>query len=243
MDLISIILFLITLNSLFYIIDIFFCCPFIKYFNNNLIKKDFNRTRWYLMHIIINICVALTSLNGVYNSYIHFTDSLTPIEMAKPFTKEWFYDSTSPLPTMLIASGHLYHILVFSVSKDDIYHHLLFALSMTSINMLYNYGYARNIISFVLSGLPGIFEYTLMVLFKFNYLSKKNMRYLVTFVHSILRFPLGFTIFLNFGYQILFNNFIESKIFVGIVAFLLLLNVTQYLTENIKASLKYKNSK
>ena len=243
MDLISIILFLVILNCLFYIVDIFLCCPFIKYFNKNLLKKDFNRTRWYLIHVLINIFIAFTSFSGIYQSYHHMTNSLTPIPMAEPFTLNWFYDASSPIPTLLVASSHLYHMLVFSVSTDDIYHHLLFALSMTSINMLCNYGYARNIVSFVLSGLPGIFEYTLMVLYKLNYLTKKNMRYLVTFVHSILRFPLGFIIFLHLGYQILFNNFVENKFFVAIIAFLLLLNITQYLTENIKASLRYKNSK
>ena len=130
-------------------------------------------------------------------------------------------------------------MLVFSVSREDIYHHLLFALSMTSINMLSNYGYARNIVSFVLSGLPGIFEYTLMVLYKLNYLTKKTMRYLVTLVHCFLRFPLGILIVIHFIYQIIFNDFIESKFLVAVIASLLLLNVTQYCIENIKASIKH----
>lgn len=240
MNFINLILFLIILNVLLYIIDIFFCIPFILNFKRDLLKKDFNRTRWYLIHILINILITLTSFSGVYQSYHHMTNSLTPIPMAEPFTSNWFYDATSPIPTLLVASGHLYHMLVFSVSRDDIYHHLLFALSMTSINMLCNYGYARNIVSFVLSGLPGIFEYTLMVLYKLNYLTKKNMRYLVTIAHCFLRFPLGILVFYHFIYQIIFNHMIEeSRFYILIISCLLLLNVTQYCIENIISSIKH----
>lgn len=239
MKFLYIFVFQLILNLLLYIIDSFICIPFIVKFKKNLSIKDFNRTRWYLLHIFINILTAITSFSGIYQSYYHLTDSLNPIEMAKPFTLNWLYGPSSPFPTMLVASGHLYHILRFSVTKDDIYHHLLFALSMSTINMLCNYGYARNIVSFSLSGLPGIFEYTIMVLYKLNYLTKKNMRYLVTFFHTFLRFPLGLITFIHLFYQVLFNHLMESKINVLIVSLLLLVNITQYLIENIKSSINH----
>lgn len=191
MKFLYIFVFQLILNLLLYFVDSYICYPFIlKFKKKKLSNKDLNRTRWYLLHIFINILTAITSFSGIYQSYFHITDSLNPIEMAKPFTLNWLYGPSSPFPTMFVAAGHLYHMLIFSVSKDDIYHHLLFALSMTSINMLCNYGYARNIISFVLSGLPGIFEYLIMVLYKLNYLTKKHMRYSVTLFHTFLRFPL-----------------------------------------------------
>ena len=74
------------------------------------------------------------------------------------------------------------------MSKSDIYHHLIFAANMTTINMMGNYGIARNLCGFVLSGLPGIIEYSIMSLYKFDYLKKKKMRYLVTVMHCLLKY-------------------------------------------------------
>ncbi len=184
------------------------CIPIILNINKTIVtrKKDYKKIRWYLLHIFMNIFVTITSINGVYLSYKNIYTNLTPIKMAEPYSIEWFFGPTSPLATLIVASGHLYHILFFSITKSDIYHHLVFAGLLTTLNMIGDYGIARNSISFVLSGFPGIIEYTIMLLYKFEYLTKKMMRYYVTIMHCLVRFPLSILIAYSFFYQVFFNS-------------------------------------
>lgn len=241
MNLFQILLFIFILNVFFFIIDKMCCIPIILKMNKKLLNnsKDYGRTRWYLLHIVINMLTTITAINGVYLTYLNPYQSLTPIPFAEPYNLDWFIGPTSPLPTLIVASGHLYHILFFSTSKSDIYHHLTFAATMSSINMIGNYGNARNIIQFVLSGLPGILEYSIMSLYKFEYLTKKHMRYSVTLMHCLLRFPLGLCIFWILFYQILYNPEAVNLLGTTIVSLLVLLNSTQYCVENIRSSIKH----
>jgi len=234
-------LLLFYLLSVFYIIDKYICTPIILKMNKKLIigSKDHGRTRWYLLHIFINILTTITAFNGVYLTYLNPYTSLSPIAFAKPYTLDWFIGPTSPLPTLIVASGHLYHILFFSTTKSDIYHHLTFAGTMCTINMLGNYGNARNVIQFVLSGLPGIIEYSIMVLYKFEFVNKKQMRYSVTVMHCLLRFPLGLWASWIMFYQILFNSEVVYLFMTLIVCMLVLLNSTQYCFENISSSIRH----
>ncbi len=165
--------------------------------------------------------------------------SLSPIKMAEPYSLEWFFGQTFPIPVLNVASGHLYHILFFSTTASDIYHHLFFVALMSAMNLIGDYGYARNIIPFVLSGLPGIIEYIIMSLYKFDYLNKRIMRYCVTIMHSLLRLPLSILIFCSLFYQIIFNENVTNPIMTLTVIILLFINATQYCYENIRSSIRH----
>ena len=225
----------------FFLFDKMICIPIILYIKKDIInlKKDYERTRWYLLHIFINILCVITSFNGFYLSFKNIYTSLNPVPFAKPYTKEWILGPTSPLPTLIILSSHLYHLLFFTTSISDLYHHIFFAFSMSTINMIGDYGIARNIIAFVLCGLPGILEYTIMSLYKFNFINKKNMRYNVTIMHLLLRLPLGIIITYSLLYQVFFNYKVCNPFLTFIIGILVLINVTQYCFENIKSSIKH----
>jgi hypothetical protein len=240
MNILNIFFHIFLFNLFFFFVDTFICDNIILVYHKSIIerKKDYNRLRWYLLHILINIMVTLTTLKGVYLCFDNYT-SLSYTEIAEPYTLDWFIGPTSPIPTLIIASGHLYHTLFFNMTKSDIYHHLIFAANMTIINMMGNYGIARNLVGFVLSGLPGIIEYSIMSLYKFDYLIKKNMRYLVTIMHCLLRFPISMMIAYNYTYQVLYNPLVSNPILVYIITLLLVINATQYCFENIKSSIKH----
>ena len=241
MDIINIGSFILLINVLFFIIDKMVCFPIIFKMNRKLLNnsKDYGRTRWYLLHIFINLLTTITSISSVYLTYQRPYTSLTPIKMAEPYSAGWFIGPTSPLPTLIVVSGHFYHILFFSTTKSDIYHHLTFAGVMGTINMIGDYGTARNIIQFVLSGFPGIIEYTIMSLYKFEYVNKKQMRYSITVMYCLLRFPLGILFSWYFIFQILFNPLLENPIMMSIVSLLVILNSTQYCVENIRSSIRH----
>ena len=65
------------------------------------------------------------------------------------------------------------------------------------------------------------------------------MRYSVTVMHCLLRFPLSMMIAYNYIYQVLYNPSVSNPILVSIVTLLLVINATQYCFENIKSSIKH----
>lgn len=97
---------------------------------------------------------------------------------------------TSPIATLLVATGHIYHTLFFEMSAADIYHHVIFAAVLVFINIYGNWGVMRLTPGIVLCGFPGIFEYLTMVLYKLNHMNKVQMRGWVTLFHLTLRVPL-----------------------------------------------------
>lgn len=226
---------------LFYLFDKMICIPIIHYVKKDLenIKKDYNRTRWYLLHICINILCAITSFNGLCLTFNNIHTSLTPIKFAEPYTKEWLLGPTSPLPSLIVASGHLYHILFFGTSKSDIYHHLFFAFPMPIINMIGDYGFARNVIQSVLCGFPGIIEYIIMSLYKFGFVVKKRMRLYITIMHCIIRLPLGLITSYSLLYQVLLSSEVANPILTFLGGILVLINSIQYCFENILSSIRH----
>lgn len=237
----NIFLFISFFNLFFYLIDKFICVPIISSVNKSILnnKKDFERTRWYVLHFFINILCSITSFSGFYLTLNNIHTSLNPIRFAEPYTIDWLIGPTSPIPTLLVASIHIYHLIFFSNSKSDIYHHLIFALSMPPMNMAGDYGYARNIVTFVLCGVPGVIEYFIMTIYKLGFLRKKIMRYLVTLMHCTLRLPLGIIICYSLLYQVFFNTKVYNPILTFIISTLSLINVFQYCYENIKSSSRY----
>ena len=240
----NIFIFINLFNIFFFLVDKIFCIPLILLIKKDIInnKKDYGRTRWYILHVIINMLIVITSIKSVYLTFQNPYTSLNPIKIPSIYSYDWFFGSTSPLPTLIVVSGHIYHILFFSTTKSDIYHHLMFAGIMGTLNMIGDFGNARNIIHFVLSGLPGIIEYVIMSLYKFAYINKKNMRYSITLMHCLLRFPLAILFAWYFIFQILFNPFIKNPIMMIIISLLVIINSTQYCFENIRASIRYMSN-
>ena len=78
-----------------------------------------------------------------------------------------------------------------------------------------------------------------MSLYKFDCLTKEYMRYSVTVMHCLLRFPISMIIAYNYTYQVLYNPLVSNPILVSIKTLLLVMNATQYCFENIKSSIKH----
>ena len=241
MNFFNIFLFINFFNIMFFLIDKMVSVPIIFSVKKDIVnnKKDYGRTRWYILHIFINILCFITSFSGIYLTIKNIHTSLNPIKFAEPYTIEWFIGPTSPIPSLIVASGHIYHLIFFTTSKSDIYHHLFFALTMTTINMIGDFGLCRNSVSFILCGLPGIIEYTIMSLYKLGFMRKKIMRYLVTLMHCLLRLPLGIIISYSILYQVFFNVKVYNPIMSFMIGILVIINVVQYCFENIKSSIKH----
>lgn len=65
------------------------------------------------------------------------------------------------------------------------------------------------------------------------------MRYSVTVMHCLLRFPLGIIFSWYFIFQISFNPLVVNPIMMTLISILVILNSTQYCVENTRSSIRY----
>ena len=78
--------------------------PLFHYLNR---AKD-SRTRWYAVHALTNAVITWYTCTSVMSA-------------------ERFDTSTYPSPAMtIVVSLHVYHAVMYPLSQDDLFHHLLF---------------------------------------------------------------------------------------------------------------------
>ena len=147
-------------------IDIFF-----KY-----IYEIHNLARWYLIHAIVNFIITGMIIEPICDIIKN------PLqEMFHPIS---YYDST-----IVIDILHIYHIIFFSCTKADIFHHLFFVIVGSIFVFLFNNGKYIALSHLFLCGLPGGIDYVILFLYQFNYVSKLTRLKIATFLNTWIRAP------------------------------------------------------
>ena len=186
-----------------------------------------NKSRWFQLHAVINSIVVYKIFPDTYKIFTSFKYNLTNHEVS-------YY----------ILFLHIYHLLLFkNLNKYDYFHHILFVglgivpcILFTESNQCY-LGYICG------NGIPGIFEYTSLSLYKNNKIKLKTHKFLNSINYNFFRFPLAiFSMTCNyFSYK---HNFFNDNFFIIFYLNLLLfLNGTifNYLTLNSYFEYKNKN--
>ena len=145
--------------------------------------------RWFLLHAIGNLVVAALSLPDLFNWWANPGGALSIgycTELPFPGCSDW--------PTVLIVAMHIYHMLAFRLSGDDLFHHLLFVPLIGGVNFAYAWGVAGNILSFFISGLPGGVDYLMLAAVKSGRLSSYTEKRVNCSINTWIRGP-GITAF------------------------------------------------
>jgi hypothetical protein len=117
-----------------------------------------SKANWKLLHCCANFGVVAGSLEDVIFA---FKDPhMTCVVKA------------SPIPCTIIGALHLYHLMAYSTSSADWFHHVLFCGTLVPIGLL-DPNPIVNIFSFFLSGLPGGIDYLMLSLVKHNKMSRE----------------------------------------------------------------------
>lgn len=140
------------------------------------IKKEQN-IRWFFIHSISNLALTLTA-----------TPDLITVLKNPLNTLNISWNKYSYITFEIGIIIHLYHILFFKLTPDDIFHHFLMIFIAGPIEF-----YNKNIICsatlFFLSGLPGAIDYFLLYLVKNKRLSKIKEKKIYVFLSSYIRSP------------------------------------------------------
>jgi hypothetical protein len=96
----------------------------------------------------------------------------------------------SMVPISMINAVHLYHVLMFKLSKDELFHHALFLPLVGGPGQWYHWGALRSTLSFGISGLPGGIDYAMLVAVKGGHVSRERQKRVSAAVNLWLRAPL-----------------------------------------------------
>lgn len=142
-------------------------------------------TIWFGMHAIVNLAIAWYAFPSIV---FVFRDDPS-IAVTHPVD----HDYTPPLLAILL---HLYHCVLFRLSNDDRFHHVMFALVMGVPSLIYAND-AVNAMLFSISGLPGAIIYTVVVLRRSG-LTQISEPHVSAVVNLLLRTPL--VVWINMTY-------------------------------------------
>ena len=120
---------------------------------------------WYLLHSIANMFIiyqCIEPISYILHDPLYHLFNLTP-----------FYDS---MYTVVLI--HLYHMLFFKCTNDDIFHHLVFVGMGSFVIYTFNNGYYAALSHFFICGLPGCLDYFMLFLYKTDFIFKNTrLRY------------------------------------------------------------------
>jgi hypothetical protein len=173
----------------------------------------------------------------VYLTYGDFLKILFDLSIAHDTP----YDIRASYVGILI---HIYHGLFFTkLTKEDIFHHVVFAGSFGSASLLYYWGPIVNMFLFFVCGFPGMIDYILLSLVKLNYIDKLTEKHLVTYIYMYIRSPgIICTVFLGLCNMLSKLNQLSIIFifFASIVNFLMIFNAQYYLNSVIVSYNRHK---
>ena len=183
----------------------FGCCDFF------FLKTIGNKARWYQLHIVPNLLVV---------NYI----AIDCIEIYKNPIKNYKLIEDHSI-SILILSFHLYHIIFFKLNMMDYFHHILFVLLGIIPSIIFiksNQIYLGYICGM---GIPGAIEYSLLTLYKNDYITKLTQKKLNSYLYNYIRYPMciygSFSNIINRQYNmILLNDSLYISIYLNLLLFL-----------------------
>jgi hypothetical protein len=123
-----------------------------------------NKARWFAIHGFANVLVVIFSFNGMITSLL---DPLYSLD-ARVYNDHSTFGNSSRWPVYIINSLHIYHLLFFEVTKQELFHHLIFVPIIGFMGQWFDWGPSKNFMAFFISGLPGAIDYLLLILVKFK---------------------------------------------------------------------------
>jgi hypothetical protein len=152
-------------------------CLFLFCSTHLILKNIINELAiWYLIHFLGNMYIVLISLTPIFEI---LSDPLYQL-----FHPIEYYDTT-----IIADLIHIYHILFFNLTNDDIFHHLFF-VGLGSFTVYYfQSGYYSALTHFFICGLPGGIDYLFLFFYKIGYIEKITRLKAAMFLNVWIRSP------------------------------------------------------
>lgn len=199
------------MNLYFLSIDIIYYLLLLGLLDILLINLIGKKSRWYQLHVCGNSLVTINIFNDVLELYI---DPINSYKILKNHNS-----------SIIVLSMHIYHCIFFKLNYMDYIHHTIFVMCgvapvifLIKTNQVY-FGYIA------CSGIPGIFEYTILTLSKNNYITNLEQKKINSLIYNFIRYPMCIygaasnILFRNYN-QIILNDNLVLSIYINLLLFL-----------------------
>lgn len=185
----------------------------IIFLSDKILCKFFGKKgQYYQLHSFINLLITYRIFPDIKKFFI------TPINAYRLIDNN--------LDSYLIISLHFYHILIAkSLNFIEIIHHLLF-VAFGVIPVIFYINSNQIYLGYIAcAGLPGVFEYGLLTLFKNNKISLYSQKYYTAYLYNYFRYPLAlYGCYLNLTLwkynNILNNDNLFMSIYINVLLFI-----------------------
>jgi len=140
--------------------------------------------RWFLLHALGNMVVAAMCVPD-FGHTLHNP----PAAMSVAYCETLPFPACSNWPVCIIIAMHVYHMLSYKLSADDMFHHLLFVPVIGGMNFCYPGGALYNVLAFFISGLPGGISYLMLAAVKAGKLSSFTEKRINCSINTWVRGP------------------------------------------------------
>ena len=160
---------------LYFYFEIFFFILFMDIF-----LKYYSRihelARWYFIHAFVNFIITFIVIEPI--------SDITNDPLKELLYPTFYYHST-----VIIDILHIYHMLFFTCTKADIFHHVFFVTLGSLFVFIFNNGKYLALSHFFLCGLPGGIDYLFLFLYQLKYINKYTRLQIAAFLNTWIRAP------------------------------------------------------
>lgn len=149
----------------------------LSYFHHTIGQYIIPSARYFAIHAIVNTTIVYHTFRSVWSFFQNPQTALFCVD-----------DCTDPFPNLLTVSLHLYHVLCYNMKTIDKIHHIPAVLA-NLIMCLYPAGSIENFTFFFMMGLPGMLDYTMLVLVKYNLLESITEKKYNAILNMTVRMP------------------------------------------------------
>jgi len=153
---------------------------------------------WFETHAFANALTVLFALPAMYAWILQplhavgYTPENAPPAIFGPgwYKPENMFHANNHWSISFVVAVHTYHCLAFPLSKQDIFHHLMFVPTLgVYAGFFVEWGHFRNCVAFFISGLPGGIDYAVLVGVKRGVISKLFQKRLASKINLWCRGP------------------------------------------------------
>jgi len=160
-----------------------------------------SQSRWFAIHAFGNLLCVLSAVPAVLATLADPAEAMNGVK----YSDSSFFGTGTVWPILICNATHIYHMVAFKLSKADLFHHVVFALTMGSAGQFYRLGAFRGFLVFWLSGVPGGIDYFNLVLVKLGKMQPLTQKRYCANINIWMRGPClvisAFIIYLNYCYH------------------------------------------
>jgi hypothetical protein len=134
-------------------------------------------TRWFYLHVVTN----------TFTTFITYDDMILTLD--HPSGKLYFDRYSHSIAQNITLALHIYHYVSFkSLRRDDYIHHISMIGTMI-IPCAFQGGSIGNYLLFYLNGLPGLLDYTCLLLVKMGRMDSITQKMISVYINMWIRTP------------------------------------------------------